>query len=105
MSSDAPGVVDVVAFFRQRLHQANVLIEPVASLIVVAVHPLSAIIVTSVLHENSNRLPVRFTYQLRIHVSASEIYKASDDTQHFSKIIRALPRDCPCSDRTGTRAT
>src|SRR5208282_500230 len=50
--ADSPGVIQIIPFFRQRLHQAHILVEPVF----VVIFRRPAIVVSSVLHEKPDGL-------------------------------------------------
>src|SRR3954469_462352 len=104
MFSDSPGVVHVVAFSTQCLHQANIIEEPVPGL-VVTVTPLTSVVVATVLHKNANRLSFAVCDDVGVVVSAPDIGETADDAQDFSELVGMLPGDGEGGDRTRTRAT
>src|ERR1051325_586226 len=85
--ADAPGVVDFVALFRQRVHQAHVLEEPVAVGIA-----RTAIVVAPVLHENPERLFVTLCDQFGIDVFTADAGEAADEGDDLAEIVRPEPR-------------
>src|SRR3954470_6594459 len=92
MQADAPGVIEVVSLLRQCIGEANVLIKPVARLVVFSILSHAAMVVAAILHEDANRLFLSCQYFFRIDMSSSEICEAADDGEDLSKLIRPLPR-------------
>src|SRR5205085_3955063 len=100
--ADAPGVADLVALLGQRLHQGDVLVEPVAPLIVGAAAPDAAIVVAAILHEDADRLLLALADDLGIGVAAADVREAADDAEHLVEVVRPLPGHGECGNRAGT---
>ena len=91
MQSDAPRVVDVVALFRHRLHQAYVLVEPIPLFVVLSAPSLAPVVVTAILKKDANRLPLGLTHNVGVRMTSANIGKATYNTQYFEKLVELLP--------------
>src|SRR6266545_8368343 len=103
MKIHAPRVVYIVALLRQGLHQANVLIEPVALLVVHAVAD-APVVIPPVAQIDANRLLLARQHFFWIDVPAAQIHETADIAQHFSEMVGTLPGDCESRDSARTRA-
>src|SRR4051812_19007689 len=79
VAADPPRVVHVVALFRQRLHQPDVLQEPVTGLVVGAVGADATVVVAAVLQEHPYRLAVVLPYEVTVRMAAAQVREAADD--------------------------
>src|SRR5262249_37140739 len=86
----APGVIDVVAFLRKRLHKTNVLKEPVPFLVINTVAN-ATIVIPAIAEKNTNWLLFALENALGIDVPAAEIDETADIAQHLPKLIGPLP--------------
>src|ERR1039457_5901039 len=100
---NAPRVVHLVALFGERLLHADVLIEPIARLIVAAVGSQTPIIVPAIHQEDTNRLLLALADDIRIGISAANVGETTDVAQHFSEVARPLPRHGESGDGARTR--
>src|ERR1017187_5484208 len=89
---NAPRVVHLVALFGERLLHADVLIEPIARLIVAAVGSQTPIIVPAIHQEHTQRLLIALADNVRIGISAANVSETTHVAQHFSEVVRPLPR-------------
>src|SRR5271156_758272 len=98
-----PGVIQVVAFSRERLHHPRVLIKPVASLVVRLIGALSAVVVPPVAEKNANRLFLTFADDIRISIPSAQIHKTAHITQDFAKFVWTFPCDGESNNGAGAR--
>ena len=97
--ADAPGVVQVVVFFLQRVLEPHVLIEPVHLQVLRA-----AVVVAPVLHEDPDGALRVLFHQLRPDVPAADVGEAADEGDDLAEIIRAEPRHREGGASAGARS-
>src|SRR5262249_12574424 len=86
--ADAPGVIDVVALVGERVHQRDILQEPVAPLVVLPI--AFAVVVASILQVDANRLFLALPHEIGVLIAAAQVHKAADDAEDFAKVVRPL---------------
>ena len=91
---DAPRVIYFITLGRKRLHQADVLIEPIAFWI-----GRMAVIIAAVLHKNADRLHFAIGHQFRENVATPDIGETSCNRDELAEIIRPEPCDAERRDR------
>src|SRR6185312_12736732 len=94
----------VVSLLGERLHEPNVMVEPVPAGIVLAVSH-ATVVVAPVAEVDPDRLLAAGQNLLRERVPAVDVGKASYDAQHLPKGIGFVPRNHERGDRTRARAT
>src|SRR5690242_16442731 len=104
MRADAPTVIHVVTFLRQRGDHLDVLRVPVPFCIVLVriAATAAAIVIQAILQKNPQRLAFALANEIRINVAAANVREATNDADDLVKLIRPLPRDGERADRTRT---
>src|SRR5581483_3013461 len=97
-----PRVVHVVALLRERLHQPDVLVEPVALLVVDAVAE-PAVVVAAVAQEDADRLLLARQHALGVDMPTSQVDEAAHVAEYLPEMVRALPGDREGGNRPRTR--
>src|ERR1022692_192688 len=77
----APRVVHVVTLLREGLHQPDILVEPIA-LLVVSAGAHAPIVVPPVAQEYANGLLLARQHSVRIHKAALQVHEAADAAEH-----------------------
>src|SRR6185503_11445257 len=88
----------------QCLHQPDVLIEPVAPLVVGAVASDAAVVVPAVLQKDPNGLLLALPDDVGVGVAAAQVHEAADDAQDLPELVGPLPGHGEGGDGAGAGA-